>query len=61
MVGNLRELNNRYNIAKNGFTTLGIIQLMKPIAIVYTPNLFDPLKAISAAFFTRLYDLNIRC
>lgn len=61
MVGNLRELNNRCNIAKNDFTTLGIIQPMKPIAIVYTPSLFDPLKAISAMFFTRLYSLNIRC
>lgn len=56
----LRELDNYYNIPKNGFTALGIIQLMKPVVIVNTPSLFDLLKAIGMTFVVGLCGLDIR-
>lgn len=60
-IRSLKKLNNYCNISKKGFTTLGVIQLMEPIAIIHTPSLFDPLKTIDAAFFIGLYSFDIEC
>lgn len=57
----LKKLDNHYNISKKGFTTLKIIQLIKPIIIFHIPSLFNLLKAMDAIFCISLYNLNIKC
>lgn len=61
MTKSLRKLDNYCNIPKKSFTALGIMQPMEPIAIIYTPSLFNLLKAIGAAFVIGLYGLDIGC
>lgn len=61
LAGSLKELDNYCNMPKNGFTIFGVMQPMDTIAIVYTLSLFDPLKAIGAAFYVGLCGFNIGC
>lgn len=61
IMGSLKKLDNRCNIPKKSFIAPGVIQQIEIIAIVYTPSLFNLLKAISVAFDVSLYGLNIEC
>lgn len=58
---NLIELYNHYNIPKNGFIALRVIQLIEAIAIVHISSLFDALKVIGAVFCVDFCALDIGC